>query len=109
MQQLRVIDAKPRPEPRPSSAEKDNEQLVGLMTVAEIAGALRLTRKAVYELLWSGAFGYVRIGRRLRIPRAELLRFLRERLISPSSIPARRGGQPTARTTRRAASERIQG
>jgi len=70
-----------------------------LMVVAEAASALRLSRKAVYELLWSGALGYVRIGRRIRVPRRELQRFVQERLILPSSIPARRVGQgrPDAR------------
>ncbi len=77
--------------PRPGSVvhsianQKDRGHGIGLMTVPEAASALRLTRKAVYELIWSGALAYVRIGRRIRIPLEQLVGFVQERTIPPSS------------------------
>ena len=69
---------------------------VGLMTVPEVADALRLSRKATYALLWSGALGYVRIGRRLRIPRRELTRFIEERMVGLGALRSRRAGESGA-------------
>jgi len=51
---------------------------------------LRLSRKAVYELISSGALGYVQIGRRKRVPLEELRRFITERAV-PSSMQHSRG------------------
>lgn len=76
---------------------------VRLMTVPEVAGALRLARKTVYTLLWSGALGYVRIGRWLRIPRNALEGFIADRMIVPSlarNKPAGESRSVSSRTQR---------
>lgn len=102
---FRVIHVRPQGKPHPSVVKAENGSLIDLMVVAEAAGALRLSRKAVYELLWSGVLGYVRIGRRIRVPREELRRFVQERLVSPSSIPVRREDPSCARKAGRPSAE----
>ena len=51
-----------------------------LVTVAEAAQFLAVSRGALYALLGSGQLASVHIGRARRIPMAELKRFVRERL-----------------------------
>jgi excisionase family DNA binding protein len=51
-----------------------------LVTVAEAANFLAVSRGALYALLRSGQLDSVHIGRARRIPMAELNRFVRERL-----------------------------
>jgi excisionase family DNA binding protein len=51
-----------------------------LVTVAEAAEFLAVSRGALYALLGSGQLASVHIGRARRIPMAELKRFVRERL-----------------------------
>lgn len=53
-----------------------------LMTVPEVAGILRLSRKGVYDLLRSGGLGHVKIGRRVRVQRGHLLRFIAQRTVT---------------------------
>lgn len=50
-----------------------------LMRVSEVAQELRLARSFVYELIQSGQLPAVRIGRSIRVPRAELEAWVRER------------------------------
>ncbi len=50
-----------------------------LMRVSEVAQELRLARSFVYELIQSGQLPAVRIGRSVRVPRAELEAWVRER------------------------------
>lgn len=57
-----------------------------LMTVPEIAGVLRLSRKGVYELLRSGGLGCVKVGRRVRVRREQLLQFIAERTVPAPGI-----------------------
>ena len=57
-----------------------------LMTVPEIAGVLRLSRKGVYDLLQSGGLGHVRVGRRVRVRREQLLQFIAERTVPVPEI-----------------------
>ena len=73
--------------------QQDGESGIGLMTVPEAATELRLTRKAVYALIWDGALAYVRIGRRIRIPRDQLVGFVQERMV-PVSCARDESGQP---------------
>jgi excisionase family DNA binding protein len=60
-----------------------------LFTVATVARIMSLSRKAVYEYLWSGALGHVKIGRRIRIEQEQLHRFLRERTVDSVTGAAR--------------------
>lgn len=51
------------------------------LTINEAAHELRVTRKTINELMRSGRLGAVRIGPRngaVRIPRAELVRYITE-------------------------------
>lgn len=50
-----------------------------LMRVSEVAQELRLARSFVYALIQSGQLPAVRIGRSIRVPRAELETWVRER------------------------------
>ncbi len=50
-----------------------------LMRVSEVAHELRLARSFVYELIQSGQLPAVRIGRSIRVPRAELEAWVHER------------------------------
>lgn len=47
-----------------------------VLTVDETANALRLGRSATYEAIHRGQIRAVRLGRKLRVPRAELERLL---------------------------------
>ena len=62
--------------------------LPDLLTVAEVAAALRTTPKAVYAMAERAQLpGIVRLGRRLRFDREALLRFVDEgRAPSPEGI-----------------------
>ena len=62
--------------------------LPDLLTVAEVATALRTTPKAVYAMVERGQLpGVVRLGRRLRVDGAALLRFINEgRAPSPEGV-----------------------
>ena len=46
------------------------------LTPQEICAYLRLGRATVYDLIRRGALPVVRFGRVLRVPRAQLLRFI---------------------------------
>ncbi len=52
------------------------DQLPDILTVTEAAGVLRLGRNAVYEAVQRGEIPAVRIGRRLLVPKAGLIRLL---------------------------------
>jgi len=49
-----------------------------LLTVADTAEVLRVSRITVYRLIWAGVLRPVYIGRAVRIPRAEVERFVME-------------------------------
>lgn len=49
-----------------------------LLSVAEAAAALAVSRTTFYELMWRGEITPIRIGRCVRIPKADLLRFIDE-------------------------------
>jgi excisionase family DNA binding protein len=51
-----------------------------LVTLVDAARYLAVSRSALYELLTTGQIASVHIGRARRIPRAELQRFVRQRL-----------------------------
>jgi len=54
-----------------------------LLTVAEAANQLALSRSTLYNLMDRGELAYVRIGRTRRIPQDELNRLIRESLVGP--------------------------
>jgi excisionase family DNA binding protein len=58
-------------DPTPSSAST-------LLTVAEVARVMRVSKMTVYRLVRSGKLSAVRIGKVLRIPRASMRQFLGE-------------------------------
>ena len=47
-----------------------------VMTVEETAEFLRISRNSAYEALRRGEIPYIRIGRRLLVPRAALVQML---------------------------------
>ena len=74
-----------RPRARASEPPRPHSALLVLMSMDEVASALRTTRKAVYAMLARGQLpSPIRIGRRLLIREQDLLRWLEERrAVSP--------------------------
>jgi excisionase family DNA binding protein len=58
-----------------------------LITVPETAHVLRITRKAVYDLLRAGRLPYIRVGRRIRIDHAALMQFVQQHTV-PAVTPS---------------------
>ncbi len=52
-----------------------------LLTPTEVAKALSIGRNAVYEMVYQKEIPYIRIGRRIRIPRKPLEVWMREKQI----------------------------
>ena len=52
-----------------------------LLTVAEVAAAMRVSNMTVYRLIKTGDLGAVRVGHSYRIRRADVERFLTERSV----------------------------
>jgi excisionase family DNA binding protein len=67
---------------------RESSSLPDLMTIPEVASALRTTRKSVYALVERGLLpGVVRLGRRLLIDRSVLVEWLEEkRAPSPEGV-----------------------
>ena len=55
-----------------SEARGKGPAVAGFLTVAEVAGALRVSRMTVYRLVHSGAMEALRIGGAIRVPEAAL-------------------------------------
>lgn len=53
-----------------------NESESGFVTVAEVAGRLRVSNMTVYRLIQSGQLAAVRIGKSYRIREADVDRYL---------------------------------
>ena len=53
----------------------------GLLTVAEVAGAMRVSSMTVYRLIKSGELPAVRVGKNYRLRESDLERFLEERSV----------------------------
>lgn len=49
---------------------------VGLLTVAEVASALRVSRMTVYRLVRSGELSSFQVGRSIRVPAAVVAEYL---------------------------------
>jgi excisionase family DNA binding protein len=56
-----------------------------LMRATEVAAALGVGRATAYELMASGELPTVRIGRSVRVPRAELEQWVRRQTHRPAS------------------------
>ncbi len=54
-----------------------------LLTVAEIAGLLRVSTMTVYRLIRTGELPAVRVGRNYRVRRVDLDLYLQEKLVEP--------------------------
>jgi len=52
-----------------------------LLTVAEVAGLMRVSNMTVYRLIRSGDLPALRVGKSYRIRRAEVARYLSERSV----------------------------
>jgi excisionase family DNA binding protein len=53
----------------------------GLLTVAEVAHAMRVSNMTVYRLIKSGDLPAVRVGKNYRLRETDLERFLEERSV----------------------------
>jgi len=53
----------------------------GLLTVSEVAAAMRVSNMTVYRLIKSGELPAVRVGKNYRLRDADLRRFLDERSV----------------------------
>ncbi len=56
----------------------DTSSLPPTLTIEECAAILRLSRGSAYEAARTGQIPVIRVGRRLLVPRAKLLRMLGE-------------------------------
>ena len=52
-----------------------------LLTVSEVAAAMRVSTMTVYRLIKAGELGAIRIGRGYRIPQREVERYLEARRV----------------------------
>jgi excisionase family DNA binding protein len=53
----------------------------GLLTVAEVAAAMRVSNMTVYRLIKGGELPAVRVGKNYRLRESDLERFLEERSV----------------------------
>ncbi|MBG6184401.1 excisionase family DNA binding protein [Arthrobacter sp. CAN_A214] len=65
-----------------------------LMTVAEVAEAMRVSKMTVYRLVHAGEMGSVRVGRSYRIPESALERYIAS--TNPQGLPAAPGDKDAA-------------
>jgi excisionase family DNA binding protein len=59
----------------------DREASEPLLTVNEVAQAMRVSNMTVYRLIKSGQLAAIRVGKNYRIRRADLERYLTERAV----------------------------
>ena len=52
-----------------------------LLTVSEVASAMRVSNMTVYRLIKAGQIGAIRVGKNYRIRATEVDRYLRERVV----------------------------
>lgn len=64
-----------------SSSDASSGVGCALLTVAEVAELLRLSRKGVYALVERRALAHIKFSNCLRFERADVLRFLRDNRI----------------------------
>lgn len=59
-----------------SALQQDGTEIPDVMTVADVAAALRISRNTAYELVHSKGFPKVAIGKQYRIPKDKFLNWL---------------------------------
>jgi excisionase family DNA binding protein len=59
-----------------------------LLTVGEVAEAMRVSNMTVYRLIKSGQLGAVRVGKNYRIRESDLNRYLSERSVKVEAAAA---------------------
>ena len=61
----------------------DDNPVLGerLLTVSEVASAMRVSNMTVYRLIKGGNLGAIRVGKNYRIREGEVDRYLRERIV----------------------------
>ena len=69
---------------------------VQLLTVATVCGILGVSRPTVHALVRRGALTGIRVGRVVRIPATDVVRFLVDQGLNPSDIYRGRGSPATA-------------
>lgn len=52
-----------------------------LLTVSEVAGAMRVSNMTVYRLIKGGQIGAIRVGKNYRIRASEVDRYLKDRIV----------------------------
>lgn len=61
---------------------EDNQVLSErLLTVSEVASAMRVSNMTVYRLIKAGQIGAIRVGKNYRIRTSEVDRYLRDRIV----------------------------
>jgi len=60
---------------------------VRFLTVAEVAGIMRVSRMTVYRLVHSGELPAVRVGKSYRVPQKAVDDYLRDSFVEPESAP----------------------
>lgn len=63
------------------AAEEGSVMGERLLTVAEVARAMRVSNMTVYRLIKSGQLRAIRVGKNYRIRESEVERYLRERVV----------------------------
>ncbi len=63
---------------------------VRFLTVAEVAGIMRVSRMTVYRLVHSGELPAVRVGKSYRVPQKAVDDYLRDSFVEPET-PGRLG------------------
>jgi excisionase family DNA binding protein len=65
------------------TAVSDSQPFIpgGLLTVSEVASAMRVSNMTVYRLIKSGELPAVRVGKNYRLRETDLERFLEERSV----------------------------
>ena len=61
----------------------DDNPVLGerLLTVSEVASAMRVSNMTVYRLIKAGNLGAIRVGKNYRIRETEVDRYLRDRVV----------------------------
>ena len=70
----------PRRHPSPSGRRPQGSR-IGLLTVGEVAAAIRVSNMTVYRLIKSGELPALRVGKNYRLRRLDVERFLDERSV----------------------------
>ena len=73
--QLLIVDL-PAPTAAPSPGQDANASEPLMLRVSDAARLLNVSRSTMYQLVTNGDVNVIRIGRSVRVPRAELVRLV---------------------------------